>query len=511
MRVFLLLLLSALSPSVFAVDYYWEYREFNIRASSPALACDQIVQFDRNRAYTITSGVRVLATNNPNIYNCVYSYTRPDGNSYGATRPMIRQGDSCPAGSTYNPETGSCDVPKDCINNHNVTLEAVCTLSTAAVGSKEVTCPHQVYYEGCSYRRDTSKSETKCYWDLGALPKVYRCQVDYEGGFGSIPPSPDPDAVTCTAAGVCTDSSGNESALNPWGGDTPSANCYMSNGREICRDPSDSECIKVDGSNSCLADDMQCYYENLTLQCIPGDKPQRNCTYFNGQYKCFDPKDPSKEIPSNSSDHPNNGGNADGDDTNDPKQPGTGEETSQGKDDLATNKSIRDLQDSIGDGLDETNSWLEKIHKGLFGGEYDGTGDGKDGDAESSGRATGDLLAQTITEQTQTILEDQEAQSQEFLDKLPSTVTSWFGDAGQNVGLANVLEGVLPSSSGCADYNVNLRLGNYSASMVIPVCDLSRIKPLLEWVIWMVTLIGLWKILYSSLRREDVKASKGGF
>lgn len=64
---------------------------------------------------------------------------------------------------------------------------------------------------------------------------------------------------------------------------------------------------------------------------------------------------------------------------------------------------------------------------------------------------------------------------------------------------------------GCADYRIPLFLDSNNATLVIPVCQLTRVKPLLEWVIWTVTLIGLWKIFYSALRQEDVKASKGGF
>jgi len=77
--------------------------------------------------------------------------------------------------------------------------------------------------------------------------------------------------------------------------------------------------------------------------------------------------------------------------------------------------------------------------------------------------------------------------------------------------LNDVLNKILPTAMGCADYSIPLSLDSYNANIVLPVCQLTRIKPLLEWVIWMITLVGLWKILYSALRQEDVKASKGGF
>ncbi|ARU87336.1 hypothetical protein [Pseudomonas sp. M30-35] len=404
-----------------------------------------------------------------------------------------------------------------------MTLEAICTLDTSGATS-EVACPDKVYYDGCSFRRDTSKDSTKCYWDLTSPEKTYRCNVDYLGGYGSVPPSPDPDAIVCNGEGVCKDPAGNETGINPWDSDTPSANCYMSDGREICRDPKDNECIKVGASGSCLANDMNCYYSGLTLQCVEGDKPQRNCTYFNGAYKCFDPKDPSKEIPADSPDHPDNGGNADGNENNDPKDPsapgddGSGEPDKQGKDDLATNKSVKDVEDAVSsleaavkDGLAETNNLLEEIKDGLVTDEYDNSGDGNDADAKAAGDAVGVELANAIETETASILEERDADAQSYLDSLPKDVEDWFGADGSKVGLTDVIDTIIPSATGCSDYTVSLKFKTYSANLVIPVCQLTRVKPLLEWVIWCITFIGLWKILYSSLRQDDVKASKGGF
>ncbi|MNT96404.1 hypothetical protein D3C72_2384820 [compost metagenome] len=64
---------------------------------------------------------------------------------------------------------------------------------------------------------------------------------------------------------------------------------------------------------------------------------------------------------------------------------------------------------------------------------------------------------------------------------------------------------------GCADYSISFALGNYRTTLVLPVCELTRLKPLLEYIIWIATAVGLWKILYAGLRQEDAKAAKGGF
>ncbi|MCY1246458.1 hypothetical protein D9M72_596920 [compost metagenome] len=98
------------------------------------------------------------------------------------------------------------------------------------------------------------------------------------------------------------------------------------------------------------------------------------------------------------------------------------------------------------------------------------------------------------------------------LKALPKTVTNeWFGGDGSKVGLNKVLDRLLPSAVGCTSYTITLNLDRYSANLVLPVCELTRLKPLLEYVIWIATAVGLWKILYAGLRQEDAKAAKGGF
>lgn len=153
---------------------------------------------------------------------------------------------------------------------------------------------------------------------------------------------------------------------------------------------------------------------------------------------------------------------------------------------------------------------LDKIWDSLFGGEYDNSGDGNDAESEASGESAGSAIGDLLASEGQEAVDAYEEDSKEFLDTLPNTVAGWFGD-GTTVGLRRGLETVLPSASGCADYKVAFSLGKYNSSLVLPVCEISRYTRLLEWVIYCVTAIGLWRILFSGLRQDDVKAAKGGF
>lgn len=153
---------------------------------------------------------------------------------------------------------------------------------------------------------------------------------------------------------------------------------------------------------------------------------------------------------------------------------------------------------------------LDKIWDSLFGGEYDNSGDGNDAESQAAGDSAGSAIGDLLASEGQGAIDAYEEDSKEFLDALPNTVAGWFGD-GTTVGLRRGLETVLPSASGCNDYKVAFSLGKYNSSLVMPVCEISRYTRLLEWVIYCLTAIGLWRILFSGLRQDDVKASKGGF
>ncbi len=95
--------------------------------------------------------------------------------------------------------------------------------------------------------------------------------------------------------------------------DDPSAQCVMSEGVELCLGDDIPDCILANGVLQCDQPDAICGPKNGTFQCV---KPQEEgCGFFNGEKVCFDPT--GKPVPGESPDHPDNGGNLDGDETND--------------------------------------------------------------------------------------------------------------------------------------------------------------------------------------------------
>ena len=217
---------------------------------------------------------------------------------------------------------------------------------------------------------------------------------------------------------------------------------------------------------------------------------------------------PPSVIPGNSSDHPYNGGNADGNDKNDPKAPGTADDTKYvggggpPTDMRETNEAIA----SVGDKVEESKGILQDILDLLSGEGSDDSGDpdGSPADAEAEGAALGNTIADSLTAQMQTVDEERNEEVETVLDQLPNQVGQWFGSDGSAVGL-DFMHSILPSPVACADYIVPLTLAGYTANLRLPVCALIPYKPILEWVIWCLTAIGAWRIGYAALRQEDAR------
>lgn len=494
-RILVALTFMAWGQFVWAADYSWWLSWNRQSYPSHAAACSAFATAMKVSCPTCTEKNKVVSAT---TVSCEV-YSARGVLAYYAT--ASRTGDSCPSNSIYNQVTGACDalpLPNDCSATvgQEILKTQTCQYNTTL---KVAVCPDQLAFEGCKYTAGGKKS---CVAILDQ--QTYQCTGIFYGSGESNGTAPD----TCT---------GDDCSLpKP---DDPKSNCVSANGVETCFDPKKPGCGSINGIEGCFQEEPGCGYFNGTYRCMEAEKPNRNCGYFNGKQVCYDPNDPTKQIPESSSDHPKNGGNADGDDTNDPR-PSTGTGGSaQGSNEGATNQAIEDLGEKLGPKIDKTNSLLDGIQgqlgellDGLFGDEYDGDGTGTDGDAEGAGQGAGDALGDQIGKYGDQLLGEREAEVDAALKALPKTVTDgWFGADGSKVGLNNVLDRMLPSAMGCADYTISLRLDKYSANLVLPVCQLTRLKPLLEYIIWIATAVGLWKILYAGLRQEDAKAAKGGF
>ena len=499
-RLLLALTLMGWGQFVFALDFYWRAEDPPYpTASSASGACAAYVA-TKSTAQVVRS-VQV----NGNGGNCNWGPSSLPHISYNT--PLALHGDSCPEGSSPTGDTSNpCTETIDCTNKPDIYSAQECTYIES---SKLFACSSTVSHNGCEY--------------VSSPNGTNNCDISTSICVNRYSPSGD-EAAAGTPA--CTDTTCAPLPSDP--GEAPE-NCVTNGGSTYCFEDQESGCGVFDGKEGCFEHESGCGTYNGTWGCYPIDKDTRNCGYAKGEQVCFDPKDPTKQIPQDSPDHPVNGGNADGNPNNDPKAPGDTSTGAQDGDQGATNEGLDQLGDDLGGKIDKTNSLLGGITgqldgigdqlgellDGLFGEDYDGSGDG-DGEAiEGEAQGLGQQLGDLIGEQTEQIIGDRDTEAETILEdeipKLVSGTNGIFDPDGYVVGSMDFLNDVLPSAYGCSDYEIAFDLGQYHSKLLLPVCELTRLKPLLEYLVWMITIVGFWKILYSGLRLEDAKANKGGF
>jgi len=91
----------------------------------------------------------------------------------------------------------------------------------------------------------------------------------------------------------------------------------------------------------------------------------------------------------------------------------------------------------------------------------------------------------------------------EEVDKVDGMLGEWFGEDASGVG-GSILDGLFPKSSSCSDFNVVWHTQGYSLSL--PVCELTRLKSILEWVFGILTAIAVWRILMNTLNQAAASA-----
>ena len=509
LRLLLALTLMGWGQFVFAADYTWSALGYT--RSTTNLLCK--IFYDQ-QALEWNNGPMTIVYPHPSYvgqssyYNradCTFQrYRKCDGATHFAYHAeMLRGGDGCTAPKVLNSSTGNCDSPpppQDC-SAHNGKF-IIAAVSGTLAGSSYST-PGTVSIDGARYV-SAPDGKTRCKPNFDGSGTAI-CAARY-GGDGSCMPaghSSSDDLTEGTFVDVTDNSTGDEK-------------CFSFGGKELCLSPDNAGCDVYNGSPWCYQTGDNCGEVNGTFVCFP--KTARQCTYVNGKMECIDTGNPQGSkppsyIPPTSSDHPYNGGNADGNDQNDPKAPGTGDDTQYvggggPPTDLSqTNDELRGL----GDKLDESTGLLEDIRDLLTGeGDDSGNSDGSTADAEAEGAAVGNAIGESITVHMEAVDEERNEEVEGVLDELPNQVSQWFGADGSAVGL-DFIDNILPAPVACADYVVPLSLNGYTANLRMPVCALMPYKPILEWVIYCLTAIGAWRIGYSALRQEDSKAAKGGF
>ncbi|WXL26858.1 hypothetical protein WG219_05110 [Ectopseudomonas mendocina] len=518
LRLLLALTLLGWGQFGFAVDYYWTHTGSSTRFSSASAACTSLAsrQFQPNASVRFAGSFTPVGGTTTSLY-CNIEICYSGGTTCGSPTPeyvvpyngnalsVSRSGDSCPAGATYDASKGECvapEPPKDC-SSHNGKF-IVAGVSGRAAGNLYTT-PSVVSIDGARYIT-APDGNTRCKPNFDGSGTAL-CAVRYYGD------------GTCLPEGEASESDLSEGSYVEVEADTNGEDkCFNFGGSELCLSPDNAGCDIYKGTPWCYKTGDNCGEVNGSFVCFPKSS-SRQCLFSNGKLECIETGNPpgSKAptlIPPSSSDHPYNGGNADGNDKNDPKAPGTGDDTNYAggggpPTDLSqTNDELRGL----GEKVDESNDLLGDILDVLNGeGEDDsGDSDGTPADAEAEGAAVGEAIADALTDSVELADEERNEEIEDVLNQIPNQVAQWFGADGSAVGL-DFLHTIIPQPVACADYVIPFSLAGYSANLRLPVCALAPYKPILEWVIWCLTAIGAWRIAYSGLRQEDAKHARSGY
>lgn len=222
MSYFMRVLLAGLvlfSNGAFAVDYYWLNGADNISYVSPALACQGAADhYTSTTSYTLT--VEKITFNSASSGYC---HLLRDGVPRLMGTTLSRRGDSCPAGTEYNSETGECvPEPNQCEAGESSSFEFLYCYDYEGTDTcvNKKPRPPTFCQSSCLYIPDYNPetSDADCY--------------AYQNGDGTSGP-----AVFCSVTAV-TNGSECSGEYTP---DTPDNSC-----------PAGTVSGQVDGKNVCV-------------------------------------------------------------------------------------------------------------------------------------------------------------------------------------------------------------------------------------------------------------------
>ena len=256
------------------------------------------------------------------------------------------------------------------------------------------------------------------------------------------------------------------------------AGCVVNgSGKEICL-TEEPGCYTVNGFNYCPDPAEVCGMKNGAFSCV--NPEEEGCGYFNGEKVCLDPT--GNKVEESSPDHPDNGGNLDGNPENDMMDPrdeteggdpnkqvdgGTIEPTTDA--DRATEKTSREqLQE-----LKKLNKTLEQMSSGTAptGSEA----------ADKIEAAKNGLIAET------------------GIDGVIDGIGSNPFGSGDLGGVPSMADGLIPQGT-CVAYSKDvLGFGTFE----ITCDDTALLRTILAWVLYVLTAIYLFQLLTTPIGSKD--------
>lgn len=249
------LLLALFSASVSAADYYWHPFNFDVaqyRASAPRDSCqlylDQLTI--QTAATRVNYQIASLTGASGSQFWCNYTFKNLSNGSTGSAQiGILRKGDTCPPGTTYNAANGKCEGDPCLPTVGQIIYHGHTFRNLGADGNPDVDPPIAICSNACQYTHTLESFSSKRKGD------------DIEGSFKYKG-----NGVSCTV-----------SSSNPSNFDQPPSKPPMSPQQEYFSDKScDNWVTNADGTSSRSCVSTNGYRE-------PG---RLNCQYGSGAMVC---------------------------------------------------------------------------------------------------------------------------------------------------------------------------------------------------------------------------------
>jgi hypothetical protein len=257
----------------------------------------------------------------------------------------------------------------------------------------------------------------------------------------------------------------------------------------------EADCFTVNGEQICPTPEAVCGNKNGSFQCL--EPLQKGCGSFNGENVCVDPT--GHVVPVDDPDHPDNGGNLDGDSKNDPtdsrdpvdggdpdNQPNAPIDT--GANEGSSEKTARESNLKLGKIESNTKAVADTLKSMAL------NGISTDLSEEVSDSSTNAILSNAPAE---SLISGSNDEMFEFIEGIDVASTGGGYGGGMVSGITDAATDIIPQGS-CSELSFVFKGHAFSLG-----CDKTqRIRDLLSWVFYILTVWFLFDVVTTPTVRQ---------
>jgi hypothetical protein len=258
----------------------------------------------------------------------------------------------------------------------------------------------------------------------------------------------------------------------------------------------EADCFTVNGEQICPTPEAVCGNKNGSFQCL--EPQQKGCGSFNGENVCVDPT--GHVVPVDDPDHPENGGNLDGNSKNDPtdsRDPADGGDPNNqpnapidtGANEGSSEKTSRESNLKLGKIETNTESSAKSLKEiALNGLNVNNLSE------EISDSASNSILQNADSE---ALISGSNDEMFDFIEGIDVAATGGGYGGGMVSGITDAATDIIPQGT-CSELGFAFKSHSFSLG-----CDKTeRIRDLLSWVFYILTVWFLFDVVTSPTTRQ---------